>query len=84
MNRVQLLAGDRTGHMMSSCVTTSQITKILTSIIPHRIELESWGDVSLHLSCYDASSDMQYVLYELPGSFIKSGHLTSPGVKFSN
>ena len=61
MNQVQLLTGDlRTGHMMSSCVTSSQITKIFTPAIPHRIELESRGDVSLHLFCHDASIGLQY------------------------
>ena len=39
------------------------------------------GEVSLCLSLRDASNVMQY---DLPGSFISSGHLTWPKVKFSN
>ena len=39
------------------------------------------AEVSLCLSRQDASNDMQY---DLPGSFIRSGHLTWPKVKFSN
>ena len=39
------------------------------------------GEVSLCLSRQDASNDMQY---DLPGPFIRSGHLTWPKVKFSN
>ena len=39
------------------------------------------GEVSLCLSRQDASNDMQY---DLSGSFIRSGHLTWPKVKFSN
>ena len=39
------------------------------------------GEVSLCLSCQNASTDMRY---DLPGSFIRSGHLAWPKVKFSN
>ena len=39
------------------------------------------GEVSLCLSWYDASTDMQR---DLPGSFITTGHLTWPKVKFSD
>ena len=39
------------------------------------------GKVSLCLFCQDVSTDMQY---DLPGWFIRSGHLTWPKVKISN
>ena len=39
------------------------------------------GEVSLRLSCHGASTDMQY---DVPGSFIRSCHLTWPEVKFSH
>ena len=62
MNQVQLLAGDpRAGH-----ITSSQVTKTLTSITPDRIELELYADCHC-LSCHDATADMQH---DLPGSFI--------------
>ena len=39
------------------------------------------GEVLLYLSFQDASNDLQF---DLTGSFIRSGHLTWPKVKFSN
>ena len=44
MNQVQPLNGDlHTGHMTSSCMTSSQVTKTFTSITLHRIEIEPWA-----------------------------------------
>ena len=44
MNQIQPLSGDLcTGHMTSSCMTSSQVTKTFTSITPHRIEIEPWA-----------------------------------------
>ena len=44
MNQVQPLNGDlHTGHMTSSCMTSSQVTKTFTWITFHRIEIEPWA-----------------------------------------
>ena len=44
MNQVQPLNGDlHTGHMTSSCMTWSQVTKTFTSVTLHRIVIEPWA-----------------------------------------
>ena len=77
MNQVEPLNGDlHTGHVTSSCMTSSQVTKTLTSITLHRIEIEPWA---LCLSRQDALNDVQY---DLRGSFIRSGFLPDLRLNF--
>ena len=73
MNQVQLLAGDS---------RTSPYDVIIHDVIAGHENIyvnnssqnqgRDVGEVSMHLS-QDTSTDMQY---DLPGSFIRSGHLT--------
>ena len=82
MNQVQPLNGEfHTGHMTLSCMTSSQVTKNICVNNSSQNRDRAVGDVPLCLSRQDASNDIQY---DLPGSFIRSGHLTWPKVKFSS
>ena len=75
---MQLLAGNpRTDHKTSYDVIPSHENGHVNNFSQNR--LVAVGEGSLCLSCHVASTDAQ-----LPGSFVRSGHLTWPKVKISN
>ena len=82
INRLQLLNGyPRTGHMASSCMTSSQVTKRFMSITPHRIE----GEPRARCHCvFPVKMHRMLCNIDLPWSFMRSGHSTWREVKFWN
>ena len=94
MNQVQLLAGNpRTGHMTSSYMASSQVTKTFTSITSHRTDIEPWASYivfvySRHIDWYAKWPTLvihQVRSFDLMLSDeLRSGHLTWPKIKFSN
>ena len=83
MSQAQLLAGDpRTGHMTSSYMMSSHVTKTSTSITPHRIEVEPL--VRSHCVCLVKTHKLICNMTYLGHPDLGWGRLTWPKVKFSD
>ena len=74
MNQAQLLAGEPVQDICNNrYMTPSQVTKNVCVNNSSKSRVTGMGEMSLHLSCHDASPDMEH---DLPKPCIRSCHLT--------